>query len=189
MPAEQELIQQLTDLALSLGADKAQVIRVADITFSEEFRRLCEMNSCGLYGQCWMCPPDVGEINELMAEAQTFSRALVYQTIGRLEDSFDIEGMLAAGERHNALVEEIRRQSAAIPLAETLHLGSGGCSICPRCAKRDQQPCRFPERAVASLEAYGVNVYDLANTSGMKYINGENTVTYFGAVLFNFRSE
>ena len=52
MPAEQELIQQLTDLALSLGADKAQVIRVADITFSEEFRRLCEMNSCGLYGQC-----------------------------------------------------------------------------------------------------------------------------------------
>ena len=37
---------------------------------------------------------------------------------------------------------------------------------------------------MASLEAYGVNVSELASASGMKYINGQNTVTYFGAVFF-----
>jgi hypothetical protein len=36
-----------------------------------------------------------------------------------------------------------------------------------------------------SLEAYGVNVSALASAAGMKYINGQNTVTYFGAVLFD----
>ena len=34
------------------------------------------------------------------------------------------------------------------------------------------------------LEAYGINVSRMAQTAGMKYINGTNTVTYFGAVLF-----
>ena len=41
------------------------------------------------------------------------------------------------------------------------------------------------DRACASLEAYGVSVSQLAELSGMRYINGENTVTYFGAVLFS----
>jgi len=46
-----------------------------------------------------------------------------------------------------------------------------------------------PDRAMPSLEAYGINVSLLAKTSGMKYINGANTVTYFGAVLFNADGE
>jgi hypothetical protein len=40
-----------------------------------------------------------------------------------------------------------------------------------------------------SLEAYGVNVSKLAASAGMKYINGQNTVTYFGAVLFSLSGE
>ena len=67
-----------------------------------------------------------------------------------------------------------------------LCLGAGGCRICPRCAKQTNEPCRHPDRATPSLEAYGVNVSTLAKTAGMKYINGQNTVTYFGAVLFEF---
>ena len=41
-----------------------------------------------------------------------------------------------------------------------------------------------PDRALASLEAYGVNVSALARACGMKYTNGQNTVTYFGALFF-----
>ena len=65
-----------------------------------------------------------------------------------------------------------------------LHLGAGGCHLCEVCAKKTGEPCRHPDRAVASLEAYGVNVSALARLCGMKYINGENTVTYFGALFF-----
>ena len=66
-----------------------------------------------------------------------------------------------------------------------LHLGSGGCGVCETCAKRIGESCRFPKLAMPSLEAYGINVSALAKASGMKYINGQDTVTYFGAVLFS----
>ena len=36
----------------------------------------------------------------------------------------------------------------------------------------------------SSWRLYGINVSELAASSGMKYINGQNTVTYFGALLF-----
>ena len=54
MDTQQEINQRLIDLALQLGATKASIVKVANITFSADFRQLCEMNSCGLYGQCWM---------------------------------------------------------------------------------------------------------------------------------------
>ena len=70
-------------------------------------------------------------------------------------------------------------------ITKVLHLGAGGCGVCESCAKKTNEPCRFPEKAMPSLEAYGINVSELAKASGMNYINGQNTVTYFGAVLFS----
>jgi predicted metal-binding protein len=64
-------------------------------------------------------------------------------------------------------------------------LGAGGCRVCPVCAKKTDEPCRHPELAMSSLETYGINVSKLAASAGMKYINGKDTVTYFGAVLFD----
>ena len=69
-------------------------------------------------------------------------------------------------------------------ISNVLHLGAGGCGVCKPCAKQSGEPCRFPELAMPSLEAYCINVSELARAAGMKYINGPNTVTYFGAVLF-----
>ena len=39
-------------------------------------------------------------------------------------------------------------------------------------------------KAIASLEAYGMDVYKTACSAGLKYVNGPNTITYFGMVLF-----
>lgn len=176
--------QKLVELAIKLGAYKATVVPVEKIHFDRSFRSLCESNACGNYGKCWMCPPDAGDIDQLMAKAKTFQKALVYQTVGALEDSYDIEGMLEAGRQQNKLAQNVSDALASLPFAKTLHLGAGGCRVCPVCAKRTGEPCRYPERAMASLETYGVAVSELAETCGMKYINGQNTVTYFGAFFY-----
>jgi len=52
-----------------------------------------------------------------------------------------------------------------------------------RCAKREDAPCRFPDKAMSSLETYDVNVSDLAVLCGMQYSKGYNTITYFGALF------
>lgn len=179
---------EMVEKALSLGAFKAAVIPVSDVKTDPHFRTLCEKNLCGKYGRCWTCPPDAGDINELIARIHKFEYAFVYQTVSELEDSFDIEGMAEAATRHNELMQTFlvtyTPDTVGCPV---LHLGAGGCHVCERCAKIDNQPCRYPEKAISSLETYGINVSELAKSSGMKYINGQDTVTYFGAVLFGVK--
>ena len=119
-----------------------------------------------------------------MNEAQSYQKALVYQTVGKLEDSYDFEGMMEAARLHNELSRALAKWFATLPFAKKLHLGAGGCHMCGVCAKRTNEPCRHPELAMPSLETYGIDVSELAASSGMKYINGQNTVTYFGALLF-----
>lgn len=184
-----ELMQAITSLSLNLGAFKANVIDVKDVVFDRVFRDICASNACGMYGKCWTCPPDVGEIDDLIANAKGFSHILVYQTVSELEDSYDFEGMIVAGEKHNRLAQELRKAFPQNECSKVLHLGTGGCRLCPVCAKRSNEPCRFPTLAMRSLEAYGIHVSKLAESAGMKYINGQDTVTYFGAVLFSIDGE
>lgn len=176
--------EALKEDILGLGAKAAAVISVDSISFDTAFRDMCASNVCGNYGKNHMCPPNVGKINDLIWEAKTYSRALVYQTVGLLEDSYDFEGMMEAGQLHNDLVQKVRDLFDKACGKKALHLGAGGCRICPVCVGKTGEPCRFPDKAIASLEAYGINVSALAAQCGMRYINGENTVTYFGAAFF-----
>ena len=181
---------ELCGIALSCGADHAAVVPVEKVETDASFRKLCESNACGNYGKNWRCPPYAGGIDDLIAELRSYRYMLVYQSIGRLEDSYDFEGMMAAGERHSGLTKEFMRKTAGdARLGRHVNLGAGGCRICPTCAKRDDLPCRHPDRAVTSMEAYGVNVSRLAAAAGMKYINGTNTVTYFSGLLFDGAEE
>lgn len=167
-----------------MGAHKAGVVDVSQIVFDRSFRAMCESNACGNYGRCWMCPPDAGDIDSLIRTARSYQKALVYQTVGSLEDSYDFEGMMAAAHAHNLLARTLTEFFGTLPFARKLHLGAGGCHICEVCAKRTNEPCRHPDLAMPSLETYGINVSELAASAGMKYVNGQNTVTYFGALLF-----
>ena len=178
-------MEQLIKKIKEAGANNAAVIEVKNITFRPEFREACKQNSCGKYNTNWGCPPACGTIEEMMAQAQNYPFALVYQTVSQLEDSFDYEGMQEGKKYYNKVTEEVRALFALqFPQKETLFLNAGACKVCGRCAKLDEQPCRFPEKRTTSMEAYGVDVSNLAKVSGMNYINGQNTVTYFGAILF-----
>ena len=177
------MVEQILKKALELGAFKAGVVKASEVKTDAYFRKMCADNMCGNYGKSYTCPPDIGPIEELMEKVKTFDRMIVYQTVGELEDSYDFEGMMEAGERHNKLVQKLWDYTDSLGNAEALHLGAGGCRLCSVCGKKTGDPCRFPARAMGSLEAYGVNVSELAAQAGMKYINGQNTVTYFGAVL------
>lgn len=168
----------------SMGATKAAIVPVVEIVLDRSFRGVCEQNSCGMYGKCWQCPPDAGDIDILMDRVRSYLFALVYQLVGDVEDSYDFEGMQRVKQMHVQLALRIRKEFEKKQIRSALHLGSGGCGVCHECAKRHKQACRFPELAMSSLEAYGIYVSHLAQIAGMNYINGENTVTYFGAVLF-----
>ena len=57
----------------------------------------------------------------------------------------------------DALLEERERETRG-----SLRLDAGRCLVCERCARRDEEPCRFPEKLRYSLESLGANVGALA---------------------------
>ncbi len=181
----QKIFNILTEKVLQSGAARAAVIDTNQLVMDASFRDICAANACGMYGKCWMCPPDIGDIHMLMDEIHTYDFVLVYQTVSPLEDSFDIEGMYEAGNIHNQLAQHVRGVFVSAGIENALHLGVGGCRICQACAKVEGEPCRFSDKAMSSLEAYGINVSQMAAAAGMKYTNGINTVTYFGAAFFH----
>jgi len=93
--------------------------------------------------------------------------------------------MFEAGARHARVSGRIREKVAPLLKKPFLLLSCGGCHLCETCAKREDKPCRFPDQALSSLEGYGVDVYNTTKDTDLKYINGQNTVTYFGMVLFS----
>jgi predicted metal-binding protein len=159
-----------------------KVIEVTEIPFSPAVREACKENRCGRYGTCWTCPPGVGEIEVLEQKIKRFSSAAVFTCKYELEDSFDFEGMQeGAGETQGILREladELRAQKT-----EVMVLGCEGGHICTKC-NYPATACRFPERAIPSVEACGIDVVTLAKKTGLNYNNGPDTVTYFCMILY-----
>lgn len=147
-----------------------------------ELRQACECNTCGNYGLCHTCPPNIGTAEECMERIGGYKIFIAFQKIYALEDSFDFEGMME-GQRDFKVVMKGVAEAARKAFEKPLILGAGGCMICERCAARDNQPCRFPELALSSLEANCIQVSQFAEGCGLKYINGQNTVTYFGGIF------
>jgi len=178
-------LDQLVEKAKETGAAAASVMQVSDIQFSEEFRTLCEQNSCGKYGTNWMCPPAVGTYEELKAKVLTFSKGVVFQTIHPLADSFDYEGMVKAEEEHGETFKTILNY---IQLTsgdeEVLTLSAGVCDVCKQCTYPEGRECLFPDKAVGSIEAHCIDVNALVTSCNIPYINGPNTVSYVGLFLF-----
>lgn len=173
----------LIELALMSGADRAALIDAREIPFAPELRQSCDQNTCGRFDTCWVGPPAIGPVDQLMARVLKFPVALVVQTIGQLEDSFDYEGMMAAKDRHEHVFRTIRPQlHDHFPGQETLDLSCGCCSLCDECTWPDQ-PCARPDEAVSAVEAYGINVNPMLLACGLKYNNGLSTVSYVSLFL------
>lgn len=175
----------LLNLILDCGAASAAPIDVSALVLSAEFRTICEQNSCGSFGRCWACPPHIGPVEEWMERIRACSGGVLYQTVAPLEDSFDFEGMMAAAHGHAKLGKRIEKalRAADPDRGSYLHFGAGGCHICRKCTAPEGKPCRHPDKVLPALEGCGVDVYKAAKAAGLNYINGPNTVTYFGLVL------
>ena len=171
--------------ALALNATHVSLVEVGKIPFSEDFRKLCEENSCGSYNKNWMCPPTVGPISDLIKRALEFDRGLIFQTVHQLEDSFDWEGMQEGQANHEKIFRKILEHLEKNNVfREILPLSAGPCMYCQKCAHLTGKECYFPNKAVSSVEAYGINVTALVKGCGIPYHNGQNTVSYVGLILF-----
>ena len=96
MENNRQFFESLISAALQEGGFRAEIIDASRIETHRSFRDMCVANTCGMYGRCYMCPPDIGNIDTLMQQIKQYKYALVYQTVTEIADSYDFEGMLEA---------------------------------------------------------------------------------------------
>ena len=157
-----------------------RIIKTADIPFREYVVELCSQNHCGMYGKSWQCPPAVGGIDDLRKECLSYENALIFTTCYPLTDCFDIDGMTAARKIHERTTDSVLELFGN---ERVKGLSAEGCDLCAECTYPNA-PCRFPQKARSSVEAYAISVVELAKEFGLKYNNGQNTVTYFSLIMY-----
>ena len=133
-----------------------------------------------------MCPPAVGPINNLKERALEFKQGLLFQTVHPIASSLDWKGMLAGGVNHTEIFGKIlESMENNYNFKEILPLNAGPCTYCAKCAYLVGEKCKFPNKAVSSVEANGIDVMALVKASRIPYNNGRNTVFYVALILFN----
>lgn len=146
-----------------------------------EVREMCASGRCRQYGRNWACPPACGTLEEYRQRISAYADCCVVQTVGTLEDEFDIEGMMHFEQVHKERVMQLADALHAQG-ADALVLAAGTCTLCPECSCPDA-PCRFPKRRLVSMEAAGLLVSDVCTQAGVAYNHGKGTVAYTSCVL------
>ena len=160
----QNKIEKIVEKLYEIGVYKATIIKSDQVVTDVAFRKICESNGCGMYGKCWTCPPYCGDIEYLISTLDKYCNVLVFQSVGQIEDSYDFEGM-TEHKRRFVTITSRAKEFFELEAIDALVLGAGGCGICDKCSKRDGLKCKFPQKALTSLEAYGINVSELAKAA------------------------
>ena len=175
-------MEHLIQLLKEIGFETVAELDVTTLKALPEVRQMCEVNTCGAYNTRWSCPPGCGSVEECNEIMHRYGKGILVQTVGDIEDSLDWEGIMEVKEVHDKRFlkgTELMRGE----LEEVLPLGDGACRRCKECTYPDE-PCRFPDLASASMEAFGLFVSDVCKKNGILYNYGNGKMCYTGCYLF-----
>ena len=174
-------MEKLGKLAEDFGFTAWGELDMKTLEFKPEVRDMCEANTCGQWNRTWACPPACGTLEEMRERVEKYRCGILVQTVGQMEDSFDVETMMETSANHkknfDALWDELKKEYPGL-----MAMGTGGCSRCQKCTYPDA-PCRFPDKLCASMEGCGLVVNEVCTANGLKYNHGKDTICYTACFL------
>lgn len=173
--------KELEQMALDCGFSYAVRLDCRTLALLPEVRDMCAANTCGMYNRNLSCPPACGTLEECRQNVESYQWGILLQTVGEIEDSLDFEGMQEIEATHKENFTRLTERLRSL-YPDMLPLGAGCCTVCKTCVGPGGE-CRFPDRRISSLEAYGILVSDLCTKNGMKYYYGPGTMAYTSCVL------
>ncbi|MBR6678120.1 MAG: DUF2284 domain-containing protein [Oscillospiraceae bacterium] len=171
----------LLTLAKDIGFSRFAAVDVSALLAREDVRQLCAADRCGHYGKNWSCPPYAGELTAAQKQLARCTEGVLVQTTGNLADEFDIEGIGRLMQLHSRRFATLARQ-ARLLYPKVLPLSAGPCTVCRRCTC-PTRPCRFPQKRLSSMEAFGLMVGDVCRAAGLPYSDGSKTMTFTSCIL------
>lgn len=91
--------EELKNLALESGFTHAAPLNTATIELKQDVRDMCAQG-CQQYAKRWSCPPGCGTLDQLRGSIYCYKEGILVQTVTKLEDEFDWDGMMKAQNLH-----------------------------------------------------------------------------------------
>lgn len=169
-------------LAEAAGFEDCRSLNISALRCLNEVRDMCAADKCGAYGRNWACPPACGSLEHCAKRIASYSDGILVQTVGELEDEFDLDGIAEVQKIHQKRFAVLARQVRLLA-PDCLPLSAGSCTRCEVCSYPGH-PCRYPKKRFSSMEAYGLLVSEVCNASGMPYYRGEKTISFTSCILY-----
>ncbi|MCL4502425.1 MAG: DUF2284 domain-containing protein [Deltaproteobacteria bacterium] len=171
----QEDLEKYRLKALELGATQAAAIKAADIPVDERVTLKCQIPRCFGYGAGAQCPPNTLKPAEFRGILKKYGWAVVFildvppEVIAR--DKATTKERLAAFQKVYKLVGEVESLAFYDGHYLAFGLGAGGCrhifcSQMENCQAMEGKKCRFSLRSRPSMEAVGIDVYQMVAKQG-----------------------
>ena len=175
-------MRDLKAFAKECGFTVAEDMDPKTLKFMPEVRDMCA-NGCRNYNRSWACPPANGSLEEWTKKASRFTKGILLQTVGDIEDTLDFEAIMEIA--HTNAENFIRFTDQILDDGlDCLPLAVGGCTRCKTCTYPDA-PCRFPDRNFSSMEATGLMVNQVCSDNGVPYNYGKGKMAYTSCLLYN----
>jgi predicted metal-binding protein len=164
-------LEELKQLAMSLGATNVAVRLTTDIKIDEKLVSFCKDPRCPNYGMSLSCPPHVSGPNgfyKLLAER---SHVVVIRIVVPASVLFSDERREAMAFLHE-VVAKVERSAIENGFTKSKAFAGGSCKDLFCFDEVDcnvlsgKGDCRNPDRARSSMSGYGVNVSELIKTCG-----------------------
>jgi predicted metal-binding protein len=163
-----DILGQLQNEAIQLGATKAKVIPVSFIVIDERVRLKCLIPLCDMYNQNLLCPPNLPSVAELRESLKRYSKALFVQLAWeRKAKIFKTEARRHALRLHK-IIHQLERKALFLGYPLAAGLIGGSCKLCRKCVG-PAAPCRHPLMARPSIEGMGIDVIQTAKKIGLPF--------------------
>jgi len=173
--------EPLAIIAKDCGFTYSAPLDIATLEFRQDVRDMCNEKQCDKYNKSWSCPPACLPLEDMRKCVKGYAEGLLVQTVGEIEDSYDWDGIMAAGARHKEnfgrMWDELEKRYASV-----FAMGAGACSLCETCTYPDA-PCRIPQRMSASMEACGLFVSQVCADNNLKYNYGGDKIAFTSCFL------
>ncbi|MBS7247064.1 MAG: DUF2284 domain-containing protein [Candidatus Jordarchaeales archaeon] len=199
-------LEELSRLAVTLGASRAKPIPVDAIVVDERVQLKCRYPPCPFYGRNRMCPPFTPTAEDFRKYLARYKHALIVQldvpltediksrirSDAKLEELLsdkDFSKTLMRGGRQawrllNHVISGVERESFKKGYRFAVGFAAGSCPLCDECDVNE--PCKHPLEARPSMEAVGIDVQGTLEKVGLsvKWC-ARDIVTLTGLILID----
>ncbi|MFC1821846.1 DUF2284 domain-containing protein [Thermodesulfobacteriota bacterium] len=146
--------------AIEGGASHARQIHPSSVVTAEWVRLKCQFG-CPNYDKGHCCPPETPTPEQTRSVLDSYQRAILFHI-----EAPKTEERSARYKQYLRTLIDLEGEMFKDGFYRALVFLCGPCNLCKECAKLQDNPCNFGDRARPSMEACGIDVYQTARNNG-----------------------